>query len=89
MRLPRKKKKQAKKLKAKADALIMYQAAVVAAQGRIQLALISAKPVQFPHQIPLKALAVVNTTMDTAKAFNQVLSQIKPWYEHVRNFKRS
>lgn len=90
LRVPRKKKKQAKKLKAAVDAMILTQAAMVSAMGMAQMAIISALPSALPAPVTIaeKALKAASVAVDSAKAVQNVMSQIKPWYEYVPNFKR-
>ena len=79
MRFPRKKKKLMKKAKAKADALIMAQTAITAAISAVQLAMINAQPIRYPHDKTAKALAIVNRVTQTANSIHVILNQIQPW----------
>lgn len=83
--VPRKNKKQAKKLKSVGDASAMVQTALVTANNAARIAIISSQ-----YQAPaLKALYVAQTVIDTAQSIQKVMSQIKPWHEYVPNFYRS
>lgn len=78
-RAPRKKKKQAKRIKAAHDAFVMTQAAVSTAMGAVQLACIVARP-----NPTTKALEVAECTINQADAIKKILSQIKPWQHFVK-----
>lgn len=89
-RAPRKKKKQAKRLKAANDAMIIARTSIISVQAAMQLAIISATPCS-PYSrfgsVAEKTLRVVEITMDTAKAIKTSMSDIKPWIHFVPNYR--
>jgi carbon starvation protein CstA len=84
MRVPRKKKKQAKKLKAANDALVICQAAMVTASSLAQLAIISAVPFELPA---LRAVKAAQHVVDAQKSVMNVMQGIKPWTFFVPNYR--
>jgi hypothetical protein len=85
MRVPRKKKKQAKKLKAINDGLVMVQAIMITASNLAQLAIISATPFEVPA---LKAVKAAQLVIDSQKSVSKVMLGIKPWTDFI-NYKRN
>ena len=84
MRVPRKKKKVAKKLKAKNDAVVMAMAAMVQVSSLAQMAIISATPSEIPG---LKVIKVAQTAIESAKAVSNCMAQIKPWTSFVKSYR--
>lgn len=86
-RAPRKKKKQAKKLKTAHDAVIMAKSAVIIMQGVMQTAMINSMVNYPPIVTPaLKVLKVVEVVQNTATAMAQCTSEFKPWTHFVPNY---
>ena len=89
-RAPRKKKKKAKKLKAANDAMVMVRTAMITANSYAQLAIVSATPIfnETPSaSLSLKALRIVEITMDTAKSVAASINDIKHWIHFVPNYR--
>jgi hypothetical protein len=84
IRAPRKKKKKAKKLKAFNDSVVMVQAAMIAASGVAQIAIISGTPSGTPA---LKTLAIAQNLIDSTHTMSECLKQIKPWIAFVPKYK--
>lgn len=84
---PRKKKKQAKKLKAANDAIVMVRTAMISTQSFAQIAIISATPLNQITSIAEKALKVAMVTIDAAKAVAKSMSDIKHWGYFVPNYR--
>lgn len=86
-RRPRKVKKLAKKKKAKHDAAVMVQTAVVSVMGAIQFAHIQSLPILKDANVGAirtdKALAATKAAIDTTLAVSKSLQQIKSWREHA------
>lgn len=83
MRLPRKRKKQVKKIVARKNAIKMTMTAVTVAQSWAQMAVISATP--SITSVPEKALKVVQITSDTAKAIGRIMSEPpNSWKDFIR-----
>lgn len=83
-RAPRKKKKQAKKLKAAHDISIMVRTQIIAAQSTAQVAIIAASPAAAPA---FKALKVASVMIGTARWIQASLSEIKHWTSFVPNYR--
>lgn len=85
-RAPRKKKKQAKRLKALNDAFIMTQAAVSCVMTMVQVAHIAGRPnpTFIPTAIVDKAIDVAQATKDGATAITSIMAQIKTWQHFVK-----
>ena len=83
MRVPRKKKKVAKKLKAKNDALVMAMAAMVNASSMVQMAIIGSTPSEIPA---IKIVKAAQMAVDSAKAVANCMAQIKPWTSFVPKY---
>ena len=79
MRVPRKKKKQAKKLKAKHDLVIFAMGAMVGASGMVQLATIGSSF----EPVPVKIARASVTALESAQSVQRVMAQRKPWTEFV------
>ena len=88
-RVPRKKKKLAKKRKAIADILTTTQMALIAANSAVQLAIVNATPTLGPSPINriLKVLRVIEIAKDSAKLIQERSSQFKDWRNFVHGNK--
>jgi hypothetical protein len=84
MRVPRKKKKQAKKLKAKHDVVVFAMAAMTGASGMVQLATIGSSL----EPVPVRIARASVTAIESAQAVQRCMAQIKPW-THFVNYKRN
>lgn len=82
MRFPRKKKKEMKKRKAKADALITAQAAIASVQAAIQVAMVAATPLREAVDVLSKTLRLIEVTQSCAQSITRIMKQIKPWQQH-------
>ncbi len=85
-RVPRKKKKQAKKVKARHDAMILVQTAISTIQGAMRAAMIASRPTPSyqPGGIAFKSASAAMNVLDTAESVIGIMSEIKPWREHVK-----
>ena len=83
-RVPRKKKKIAKKAKARADAVVMVTSAMISAQSVAQVTIVNALPCELPA---LKVLRVVEIVVNTAAAISSNMQNIKHWTAFVPNYK--
>lgn len=86
-RLPRKRKKQVKKVVARKTASKMAMCAVVAAQSYAQTAIISAIPVYSFAAVGVadKALRVIETVINTAYSVKQIMSEPpNSWREFIK-----
>jgi hypothetical protein len=83
MRVPRKKKKVAKKLKAKNDALVMAMAAMVQASSLVQMAIIGSTPNEIPA---LKIVKAVQMAVESNQAVAKCMAQIKPWTSYIKSY---
>lgn len=86
IRAPRKAKKQAKKLVAVHNGMVMMQAAVSAAMHAVQVAHIASRPTPtfIPSDISQKALSVAEVCIDGAKSMQSIMSEIKTWHHFVK-----
>lgn len=89
-RLPRKRKKQVKKIVAAKTAMKTVTAAMTSAMGMAQIAIITLRPT--PNFISLsaasiaeKTLAAATVAMDSAKAIQKIMSEPpNSWREFIR-----
>lgn len=88
-RVPRKKKKIAKKRKSINDSVLMAQSAMVVMSGLTQTAIIAAMPTGYvPIVTPaIKALKVAEAMLNTANAIKNITNQFKPWTHFVPNYR--
>lgn len=84
-RVPRKLKKKAKKLKSRNDAFVIARTAMVNAMHLAQMATISSMPSLEPT--PLKALRFAEVAINSAKAVQKSMEDIKPWTSFVPNYR--
>lgn len=86
-RLPRKRKKQVKKIVERKTALKMAMTAMVAVQSRVQIAMIASTPIPYfgPAGIAHKAVSVAKAVADTATAIQRIMSEPpNSWREFIR-----
>lgn len=75
MRLPRKRKKQVKKLVAAKTAIKVALSAMTSAQAAAQVAIIGAIPGHGPTFLVEKVLRVAQVAADTSKAIGRIISE--------------
>lgn len=87
MRLPRKRKKQAKKIVAAKTAFKIVSSGIVSAMALAQTAVIASTPAQYigPVGVAYKAVSVANVMADTAQSINKIMAELpNSWKDFLK-----